>query len=271
MGLIKKSVSAIVCFSVLATLFVGCGKNNPNESNTNDANSSSISSLEYASLSTEHETSSVALSSSGKSNLAETSSSAASKSVGTAKPSSATPKSSSSSKSATTTSASKMSVSMDGLYALHATQWYNQYGISYHRITDEVQKVQKIEFLSATVNGLSCTIDKCSTESQLIAYVKELVDENVENPTGDYLADYTNYTMPEEDNVGKPIGLVMMYFDKEKAEQKATEFFEDYGERYPYYYFIITIKVTMMDGTVGNFKHTFKWPPAFLGSYFNLR
>ena len=242
LDLIKKSVSVIVCFSVLATLFVGCGKNNSNESNTNDANSLSISSSEYASLSTEHETSSVALSSSGKSNSAYTqpsgSSSVTSKSVGTAKPSSVTPNSSSSSKSATTTSASKMSISMGGLYAEDVTQWDSQYGISYHRLTDKVQKVQKIDFLSATVNGLNCTIEKCSTESQLIAYVEKLVDEDVKNPTGDYLADYTNYIMPGEDNVGKPIGLVMMYFDKEKAEQKATEFLDMDGEKYPYYYFI---------------------------------
>ena len=266
MDLIKKSVSVIVCFSVLATLFVGCGKNNPNESNTNDANSSSIGSSEYASLSTEHETSSSA------DTQPSGSSSVASKSAGTAKPSSATPKSSSTGKSATTTSASKKSISMDGLCAEDVTQWDNQYGLSYHRLTDKVQKVRKIEFLSATVNGLSCTLEKCSTESQLIAYVKKLVDEDVENPTGDYLADYTNYIMPGEDNVGKPIGLVMMYFDKEKAEQKATEFLDMDGEKYPYYYFLITIKVTMMDGTVGNFEHTFRWAPASgMGSYFSVR
>lgn len=159
---------------------------------------------------------------------------------------------------------------MEGLYAVDIAQWDNQYGLSYHRLTDKVKKVKQIEFLSATVNGLSCTMEKCNTESQIIDYVKELVDDTVENPSGDYLADFTKYIMNgEEDNVGKPIGLVMMYFDREKAEQKATEFYDENGERHPVYKIIIKIKVTMMSGTVGNFEHEINWVPGLgMGGYF---
>lgn len=158
---------------------------------------------------------------------------------------------------------------MDGIYAIDVAAWDDFYGVSYHRLTDKVQKVQKIDFVSATVNGLSCDISKYTTESQLIECVKELVDGNVENPTGDYLADYTHYIMPGEDNVGKPIGIIFMMFNREQAEQTATEFVDSYGQKCPVYDFIITIKVTMMDGNVGNFEHRFKFAPALgQGGYF---
>ena len=126
-----------------------------------------------------------------------------------------------------------MSISMDGIYAIDVAAWDDFYGVSYHRLTDKVQKVQKIDFVSATVNGLSCDISKYTTESQLIECVKELVDGNVENPTGDYLADYTHYIMPGR-QCREAYWNYFMMFNREQAEQTATEFVDSYGQKCPF-------------------------------------
>lgn len=274
MNPLKKSISVILCISVIATLLVSCGKRNSDEDDTKSSLISSSNQSEDDSLSNSQELSSVeVLSSVSKSDLAankSSASSAASKSAGTVKPSSVAPSSAPASKSAAPSKPSE--VSMDGMYAHTVAQWDDQFGLSYHRITDIEQKVKQIEFVSATVNGVSCTMDKCNTESQISNYVKEMVEDYVENPSGDYITEYNNFiadTIGEDAyNLGKPIGLVMLYYDREKAEQKATEFSERDGLENPVHKFIIKIKVTMMDGTVGNFEHRIKWDTAEMGGYF---